>query len=350
MYRIFSHMPSYARALVCLMWVLWACFSGRPTAHAQEEPRAKVAPIRPKAAPRGEPVVIDPNELQQKMTAAVRATPALHGAWLWIDVDNSPSGQRFKFRRLLDGRRAAEQRAQFEKLIPQWLPAGIEFEQPTEDQDELYPFSQFVEQLQNDVEGQPGLSDCLISDAFLAQTPERSAPGQLELVLVGRVGDERQKSRIGLLAEEILARDKAWYKETESTGSWLRTNISFLEPGAEAPSLAVVAPSETAARTLYDAGLRRYWTGEPVEAARYFHLASIESPRSLSYRYWRAMALLSAGDPTGTERCLTSIVRAFQVNPSVPSPEYRRALRALEPVQGPLRREFYELERIALGK
>jgi hypothetical protein len=301
---------------------------------------------------------IDLGQLQARMEREVRTNAKLHGSWLWIglDVEALPV-TKFTVVRVLDRRRQAQQRAELDRFLEDWIPAGNPFDPPRDEQDEVYPVSDLVEALQDRVESHPELKDCLITGAWLHRRPP--APGEqprafdpateeLELVLRGRIGDDRrQPATIAREADRLLTASPAWVKAGAPGGLAVVPNVNFTDD-VGVPELRTVAPNESRGRALYEQGLRHYRSLRFEEAAESFRMASIESPRKLAYRYWNILARLANNERDAAAERMTHVVRIYGVDPASPSPEYRRAIRSLERVQGPLRNDLFAIESAAV--
>jgi hypothetical protein len=311
------------------------------TACARTPASSAAEPLKP-AGP-----VYDVNALDQEFAAAARENPKLQGAWIDLEyeagADESQPGS-FTVRRVLDSSRADYERAEIDRVVRAWLPAGRYQVKPQADR--LYPFSALLGELELAIETEPTLSGCQITGGYYAADPNE--PGALNLVLRGRIAREDQDVEIEGLCGRLMRRNPAWIK----AGNGRRG-----EPGANVPlaiapkttELKVVEPSESNGRWFYAAGLRHFWKQDYARAARAFHQATLESPRTLQYHYWWILADLGQGRKQLARRRMDMVARRFREEDfDHQSPEYRLVVRSLERVQGPLRQSLQRLETQAL--
>jgi hypothetical protein len=291
--------------------------------------------------------VYDVNALDQQFAAAARENPKLQGAW--IDLDYAPGADEslpgnFTVRRVLDSSRADAQRAEIDRVVRAWLPAGRYQIKPQADR--LYPFARLLADLELAIETDPTLSGCQITGGYFAADPNE--PGALNLVLRGRIAREEQDAEIEGLCGRLMRREPAWIKTSNGKRGEPGANI----PLAIAPKtteLKVMEPSEANGRWFYAAGLRHFWKLDYARAARSFHQATLESPRTLQYHYWWILADLGQGKAQLARRRMDMVARRFREEDfDHQSPEYRLVVRSLERVQGPLRQSLQRLETQAL--
>jgi hypothetical protein len=289
----------------------------------------------------------DVNVIDQELAAAARDNMTLRGAW--VDLDYEPNADEslpgnFTVRRVLDSSRADAQRAEMNRLLRAWLPAGRYQIKPQADR--LYPFAQLLADVELAIETDPTLSGCQITGGYYAADPNE--PGALNLVLRGRLAREDQDAVIEGLCGRLMRRDPAWVKP----GNGKRDNGGASVALAISPKtteLAVVEPSEANGRWFYAAGLRHFWKLDYARAAQAFHQATLESPRTLQYHYWWILADLGQGKKQLARRRMDMVARRFrEENFDHQSPEYRLVVRSLERVQGPLRQTLQRLETQAL--
>jgi hypothetical protein len=298
------------------------------------------------AAAAAEPVY-DVNVLDQELAAAVRDNPRLQGAW--IDLEYEPpadeaSPGKFTVRRVLDASRAAMQRLEIDSLLHSWLPAGNYQLRPQADR--LYPFTGMLTDLELAIETDASLSGCQITGGYYVADPNE--PGAINLVLRGRMAREDQDVAIESLCGRLMRRDPAWVKR----GNGRRGEEGANVPLAIAPKtteLTVVEPSPGNGRWFYAAGLRHFWRLDYARAARSFHQATLESPRTLHYHYFWILSDLGQGKSQLARRRMDMVVRRFREEDfDHQSPEYRLVVRSLERVQGRLRQALQRLETQAL--
>lgn len=320
-----------ARHWCCLLWMAVACAdTGRTTA--------------------AEPAY-DVNVLDKEFADAVRDNPKLRGAW--IDVDYEPSADEalpgtFTIGRVLDSGHLASQRMEIDRLLRAWLPSKNYRLNPRADR--LYPFARLLADLELAIETDPTLSGCQITGGYYAA--DLNEPGALNLVLRGRMAREDQDVAIEGLCGRLMRRDPAWIKPGAGKPDGNQDQGGADLPLAIAPKtteLAVVEPSDANGRWFYAAGLRHFWKLDYARAARSFHQASLESPRTLQYHYWWILSDLGQGKQQLARRRMDMIVRRFREEDfDHQSPEYRLVVRSLERVQGPLRQALQRLETQAL--
>ncbi|HWB12040.1 MAG TPA: hypothetical protein VG826_22635 [Pirellulales bacterium] len=289
----------------------------------------------------------DVNALDQEFAASAAENPKLQGAW--IDLDYEPSADeslpgRFTVRRVLDSSRADTQRAEIDRVAAGWLPAGRYQVRPQADR--LYPFSRLLADLELAIETEPTLSGCQITGGYYAGDPNE--PGALNLVLRGRIAREDQDVEIEGLCGRLMRRDPAWIKPSNGRRGDPGANVA-LAIAPKTTELKVVEPSEANGRWFYAAGLRHFWKLDYARAARAFHQATLESPRTLQYHYWWILADLGQGKKQLARRRMDMVARRFREEDfDHQSPEYRLVVRSLERVQGPLRQSLQRLETQAL--
>lgn len=291
--------------------------------------------------------VYDVNVLDQELAAAVRDNPKLQGGW--IDLEYEPNADetlpgKFTVRRVLDTSRAEIQRAEIDRILHSWMPAGNYELKPQADR--LYPFTSMLANLEMEIETDASLSGCQVTGGYYAADPNE--PGAFNLVLRGRIAREDQDVAIEGLCGRLMRRDPAWVKSRNGRRGEAGADV----PLAIAPKtteLTVVEPSEGNGRWFYAAGLRQFWKLDYARAAQSFHQATLESPRTLQYHYFWILSDLGQGKEAIARRRMGMVVRRFREEDfDHQSPEYRQVVRALERVQGPLRHALQRLETQAL--
>lgn len=312
---------------------------------------ACLAPCIPSLLFAAPPAGFDVNVIDREIARAMRENVGLHGAWLFVEPESSPDAaapDKFRFRRVLDGSRAAAQRQELDGLVRAWAPQGgyrIEAEQ-----DRAYPFSELLAELRLAVETEPSLGGCTIAGGYYAA--DANDPSKLNLMLRGRIAKEGQDVEIEGLCGRLMRADPAWVKPAEQGGSAANPPAADFVPLAISPKsaeLKVVEPSEPNGRWFYGAGMNRFWRGDYAAAAQAFQQAALESPRKLQYHYWWILSDLARGDAALARRRMATAVQRFRdADFDRQSPEYVTVVRSLERVQGPLRRQLLKLETEAL--
>ena len=284
----------------------------------------------------------DVNVLDREFAAAVRDNPRLQGAW--IDVEYEPNADealpgRFTIRRVLDAGGAAQQRVEIDRLLQAWLPRGSYQINPHADR--FFPFDRLLADLELAVETDPKLGGCQITGGYYA--PDENEPGALNLMLRGRLATEDNDVAIEALCGRLMRRHPAWVKPGAGQGDKASQAPLAVTPNTK--KLTTVEPSEANGRWFYAAGLRHFWKLDYARGAKFFHQASLESPRKLQYHYWWILSDLAQGKNQLARRRMDMIVRRFREEDfDHQSPEYRLVVRSLERVQGPLRHELQRLE------
>jgi hypothetical protein len=294
-----------------------------------------------------ENVGYDVNQIETRITQAVRGNPKLAGAWLFVTADDGgdPAATRkLTFHRVLDRSRAAPQRRELERLIRTWLPEGTYWVDTTRDQE--YPYSELMAELQIRVETDPLLGGCSIAGGYYA--PDTGEADKLDLVLRGRIAKEAQTVEIERLCGHLMRGDAAWLKSPAEGGESPAAE-AVLAISPKTSELSVVEPSDAHGRAYYADGLNAFWKRHYAQAACSFRLAALESPRKLVYYYWWTLADLAGGDADTAGRRMRMVAKRFrEADFDRQSTEYRDVVRSLERVQGPLRRALLELESRAL--
>lgn len=319
---------AWRRAAICL--ILAACPSIAATAQSPDGKQA-----------------FDLNVLEREMASAVRTDRRLRGAWLDIEHQPDPTGDTpgtFTIRRVLDATNVRSQRELLDRFLQSWIPAGNYHVQV--DGDRVYPFSRLMAELELGVETDPALGGCQVTEGYYAADPNE--PGSLNLVLRGRIAKEGQEVEIESLCGRLMRRDPVWVRGEQADGA-AQPGFIPLAITPKSTELAVVEPSEAQGRWFYAAGLRHFWKRQYAQAARSFHQASLESPRTLTYHYWWILTDLASGRKELALRRMQTVARRFREDDfDHQSPEYRQIVRSLERVQGPLRQELQRLETRAL--
>lgn len=295
---------------------------------------------------------VDVNLLDREIARQMRDDRDLHGAWLFVETAASPDPDtpgKLIFRRVLDRSRAAAQRQKLARLMEAWAPPGSYVVATKNDRE--YPFSELMAELRLAVETEPKLGGCMISGGYYA--PDENEPGNLNLVLQGRIAQEGQDVEIESLCGRIMRAEPAWVKlaGTSSEAGRAAGGADFipLVVTPKSAQLKVVVPSEANGRWFYGAGLRHFWRADYLAAIDSFREASLESPRKLQYYYWWILSDLANGDESLARRRMSTAVRRFRDSDfDRQSPEYLAVVRSLERVQGPLRRHLLNLETEAL--
>ncbi|HUY90392.1 MAG TPA: hypothetical protein VMV10_16770 [Pirellulales bacterium] len=298
-----------------------------------------------------QPAGFDINVIDREIARAMRDNVKLHGAWLFVELENSPDAaapDKYLFRRVLDRGRAATQREELDGLIRAWSPQGgyrVDAEQDRE-----YPFSELMAELRLAVETEPRLGGCMIADGYYAA--DANDPSKLNLMLRGRIAKEGQDVEIEALCGRLMRAEPAWVKAAAADGSAENPPAADFVPLAISPKsaeLKVVEPSEANGRWFYGVGMNRFWRGDYAAAAQAFRQAALESPRKLQYHYWWVLADLAQGDAALARRRMATAVERFRdADFDRQSPEYLAVVRSLERVQGRLRRQLLKLETEAL--
>jgi hypothetical protein len=276
----------------------------------------------------------EPEELEatarREFQAAVKGNPKLRGAW--IELHKTEAGA-FQVAAIVDARTeiGERQRAEIQKLVRARLP---------DYQGELLvtslPFSDFLKGLQGALDDRVELSGCLVQDAYYCDVG-----GELLVVLVGRIADAAQRQELVNLGNEVLLPQTYGKKSVKFPSRTVQVTKCLPEgPEQNDPGLAVVAPSEAKAKQHFARGVGEYGKGRFPQAVEAFREANLEAPERLDYQYWRVVAELGAGHADRARRRLTPLVKRLQAEPL----ERAEVLRALERVQGPLRRKLEQLE------
>lgn len=308
------------------------------------------------AVVRAEPPPRDANVLEEQIIFAMRTNPSLRGAWLYQKHEDANSGTArgtFTFWRVLDRSRAAEQRRDLDRFIASWLPAGTyKFATDPDKQDKEFPFSELIASLREQIDLQPALGGCSLVDWYLA--PVRVEEGKLDLMLVGRVADKEQIEKIEQMCSQLMRSDPVWVGAGRvpgvagGTGSLEDLRIVPLLVSPDVSKMEVVTPSQDAGDSFYSSGLEFFWKGRYAEAAGEFRAATLESPGTLRYYYWRVLCDIALGQSQRAATRMENAARWFRIDKS--TRDYKLVLESLERVQGPLRHELERVEDRAMQR
>jgi hypothetical protein len=293
----------------------------------------------------------DVNVVEAEIEHAMAANPNLHGAWLFFtfnDPDPGVTQGTFTFWRVLDASRAEPQKQELARFISKWVPGGNY--RIDEKRDRYFPFSRLLTELRDAVDSSSQLAGCMILGAHYSPNP--NADDKFDLKLQGRVFVEGQIVEIEKLTARLMRTEPAWVQPGRAARS--PTAAPAQEALAAVPlqinpdisELQVVRGSGEAARALFINGQQKFWNGDYSAAARDFQFASLESPRAIEYRYWRALADISTGNTDRAYRQMKNVQQMHGIDPH--SRNDRQVARSLTRIQGPLRRELSRLEQLAV--
>jgi hypothetical protein len=277
----------------------------------------------------------DPNFVLAKVVEAMRANPALKGAWLTVDTDDQGfpgvAARLIVFRRTLDAGRVGEQSTAIENLVRSLVPNGRFRIDTTSDR--LLPLSALVAELRRIMDIDPAFAGCAIES--VAYVPiSGDAEQRFDVLLQGRVWKNSQVRRVAELCSTLLAADPVW----DAT----RAGVS----AESAKTLVVVAPDAAMAASQYSDAMHHFWAGDYAGADRRLAMASLDDPANIVYRYWRVIGALAAGDQVNAEDRLRRTIIGFGVRPG--SVGYVDVLRSIYRIQGPLRMALIAAERRAM--
>jgi hypothetical protein len=153
------------------------------------------------------------------------------------------------------------------------------------------------------------------------------------MVLSGKVAEDgvrQQRQWIAELCSALLQLDSAWEPYAG-------------EFATVAQDMAVIPPSPERGQMLFGRGIEFFWRRQYDAAWNAFHLAALDAPERLSYRYWQILAEIRLGR---TEEATDHLVALISRSPT--PTRYREVLKSLERIQGPLRSELMRLEARAI--
>ena len=257
---------------------------------------------------------------------AMKGDAALNGSWARLEFD----GPRVTIHLTLDEARAKSQRSRIAVLAKKIFGANATIA----DDVEIRPFTRLIDAVQRTVEDTERLRGCLVRDGYFEEKQVGEAGETLHVL--GRVVDERQRTEIHNLVLAAMKADPAW-------SAWPERNT------IQTDGLVVQAPSAQLASYYFADGKRKYADGDFAGAAAMFTMAIAEAPDAPEFRYWRVVCALSEGDLESAKRQLRKMVKERGASGKM-IPRTERVTRALEPIQGKLRWQLWDLEKQILSE
>ena len=185
------------------------------------------------------------------------------------------------------------------------------------------------------IESHESLDGCYVSGAHFA----RSRFGFELCVLDGRVATKVQRYEIVNVCGRIMAQMPEW-REAIRNRNFESVPRLAIAPAAAGKELDMTESDWGNSLKFYADGLKAYSEGRLDSAIRSFHFAMIEAPDEPTYRYWRALAELSAGRREDSYKHLLAVWRRAHVT----AREELVITRSFHRVQGPIREQFADME------
>jgi hypothetical protein len=275
----------------------------------------------------------DINDVFARLRRAVREMPELRGTWLNVEADDQGhpgvAPTIYRFERAFDARRAAAQTDAMERLVQKLVPSGrYRFET---DKDRVLPLSDLLDALTRELDIEPRFAGCSVVDASYRFNEDDDS---FDLVLHGRVWQERQIEIVAETCRRLMAEQPAWKA----------ADVQLQTAGDD--GLVVVPPSPQQAAIYYGQAMHHFWNMNYAEADRLLALASIEDPKNVVYRYWRVIGELARNDQDQAQRRLQKTVDGFRVRPH--SRDHAEVMRSIYRIQGPLRYALIDAENKAM--
>jgi hypothetical protein len=280
-----------------------------------------------------EPPEPEINDVFAKLRRAVREMPELRGTWLNVEADDQGhpgvAPTIYRFERAFDTGRAAAQTDAMERVVRKLVPSGrYRFDTA---KDRVLPLSDLLDVLKREIDIEPRFAGCSIVDASYRFNEDDDS---FDLVLHGRVWQERQIELVAEACRRLMAEQPAWDA----------ADVQLTTAGDD--GLVVVPPSPQQASIYYGQAMNHFWNMNYADADQLLALASIEDPKNVVYRYWRVIGELARNDQDQAERRLQKTVDGFRVRPH--SRDHAEVMRSIYRIQGPLRSALIDAENKAM--
>ena len=269
------------------------------------------------------------SRLREEVAGAVMSNPALHGVWAVVERVEEKG---FELKLVVDSQPKSE-KSQTEELkrLVKSVVKTVPVKYVVIDR---VPFSQYVEELQSDVELDASLAGAAVDGAYYMSESD----GEVFVILTGRVINDAQRERLAEMSDNKL---KKLFVDSKRELPLTKT-IAEKRVG-----IVAATPSAEVAHYCFGLGVQSHTQGMHADAYQMFTRAHLEAPSRIDIQYWRAVSLIGSGREPDARRLLEGLVKNRQANSIRNEPE---VFRSLEPVQGSLRSKLTAMENSLLAK
>lgn len=246
----------------------------------------------------------------------------LHGSWIRLAECFNQNQELLRYDAYLfvDAGRAAQQRAALHQLLRSVLADKYSVIEET-----LLPLKDLVAAINVNAEALQAFDGCVVLDAGFAADP--ADPATAVLKFRGRVHEPKQTSELlDKIVLPLMDRDKIWHSR-------------LVELFPNTTEMSVLPINEKQAAYFFSEGKELFRGNRFEEAASAFMYASIDSPNSTAFRYWRIVSLLKLGRRSEAFGHMLAVLRRGDL-----PFEAARVERSLERMQGPTRIDLVNLE------